>query len=371
MDIDLFDIVDERLSLKGKDLFRELLRIYPVADIDDYFKNGQWKDQLMKSDLELVTWHRREAGAPDPPDIEDVKFPDDMPAAALAAPKTVLTSGQAKAVPKLAVTGLGMFGKANPLAALTTGAAVTARAAATIGSLPAAELRVLALFVAKWKLDPSRAKAALVKLPAEKRQKVIQTFKTTSPGLESTADLEKFVTEMATASGPTSGALAKAPVVPKVGATALGVAKAGAKAPAQAKAASTPAFTGLKRPLTPAAVGPIDANKRPRLVTSGTTGISNGANVKAAGPAAITPAAGTLAAQMAGGRPGSISQGAARPAGMNGGMTPPRPKAAVAAPRPAGTAGLMGARPLGGLRPGMQGGMRMGMRPTGTFSFAY
>lgn len=60
--------IDEKiLGKNGPELFKELLRIYSVADIEDYYKDGQWREELIKADLQLISMHRLEAGAPEPP----------------------------------------------------------------------------------------------------------------------------------------------------------------------------------------------------------------------------------------------------------------------------------------------------------------
>jgi len=63
----------------GPDLFRKVLRLYPLASPHDYFRNGHWLRDVLEIDLELLEAHRREASAPDPIPLEEVELPSDMP----------------------------------------------------------------------------------------------------------------------------------------------------------------------------------------------------------------------------------------------------------------------------------------------------
>eukprot|EP00435_Cladocopium_sp_Y103_P044311 s467_g12.t1 len=68
-------IVDLVKDKSGAELFKELFRLLPSLSFEDYFKNGVWQNDLMRLDIEVIDAHRREAGAPDPPPMEEVKFP--------------------------------------------------------------------------------------------------------------------------------------------------------------------------------------------------------------------------------------------------------------------------------------------------------
>ena len=117
----------------GIDLFRELLRVYSEAAHEEYFVGGTWTKELMRTDYALYVEHRREAGANDPPPLEEVPMPQ-------------LPQGLAK-----------------PLSALPKLSPVTAGAVAP-ASGPLAELHLIASFIAKHKLDPMRAKGFLAAL---------------------------------------------------------------------------------------------------------------------------------------------------------------------------------------------------------------
>jgi len=157
---------EEALTKTGVELFRELLRLYETAEVEDYYKVGQWKNDLLKTDLILIEAHRKEAGAPDPPDLEDVVVPE-MPGAFLRAPIAGLT---------LPTLGIGVPAAGG----LTT---------------PVAELRLIALFVAKWKLEPTKTKMLLAKLTPLRRRYVMQHFKALGSGDAATTELESFLAE--------------------------------------------------------------------------------------------------------------------------------------------------------------------------------
>ena len=53
----------------GKDgalLFRELKRLLPGVEVEDYFRNGRWTKERMVIDAKLLAAHRDEAGAQEP-----------------------------------------------------------------------------------------------------------------------------------------------------------------------------------------------------------------------------------------------------------------------------------------------------------------
>lgn len=282
---------EEVLEKTGQDLFKEILRIYETAEFEDYFKAGAWKNDLMKTDYVLLTAHRKEAGAPDPPALEDVKLPEGISKTNGAAVKLV---------------GLP--------------AAATAAAGAGSASGAVAELRLIALFVAKWKLDPTKTKAAVAKLTPVRRRYVIQNFKGTQPGDAGVTELETFIQEC-----EKSGVWDKAGAVPV--------------APAVGTPAPVAGATGLKRPLTvtapPATM--LEAQKKLRLAT--------GAPALAA-PKAATPATSALAAKLAAAR--AAQGGGIRPVGASPvGIL--KPAGAPYGVRPVGAAGATPAQPKGAL----------------------
>eukprot|EP00933_Yihiella_yeosuensis_P036443 TRINITY_DN30194_c0_g1_i1.p1 TRINITY_DN30194_c0_g1~~TRINITY_DN30194_c0_g1_i1.p1 ORF type:complete len:424 (+),score=116.24 TRINITY_DN30194_c0_g1_i1:78-1274(+) len=162
---------DERLSKKGPELFRELLRIYSVADVQDYYKNGVWADATMRTDLQLIEAHRRESGAPEPPPLEEVEMPD-MPHLKAA----------------LTLAGQGLAGLAA-LAGISKGTSG--------GPTPptAIELRLIGLFIAKWKVDADKTKEWLEKIAPNRRRYVVSNFKAPEGCDDVTKALEDYMAE--------------------------------------------------------------------------------------------------------------------------------------------------------------------------------
>jgi len=288
---------EEVLSKSGAELFKELYRIYAVAEPADYFKNGVWKDDIMKMDIGLVEAHRKESGAPDAPELKDVEMPE-LPTGA----------GVAKAVPGVS-PGIAAV---RPAVAPVAGAAAVPAGGQTAAAASIAELRLIALFVAKWKLDPTKAKTLLAKLNPTRRRYVIQNFKTTVAGPSALAALETYMSTC-----EKSGAWDKGVPVP---ATApAGAAPRPLTVPA--RPAGPAVVPGVKRPIVAVAPG-NDPAKRPRVGPMVVAG-SPGANVAAA----------ALAAKMAASR--SAATYGAAPARIVP-VRPGAPKAAQPAGRPAG-----------------------------------
>jgi len=113
------------------------------------------------------------------------------------------------------------------------------------------ELRLMALFVAKWKLDATKTKLALAKLPSERRRYVIQNFKATATGEEAGEELAKYVEECEKTE-------AWGPLKPEPAAGTAPAANGGATAPG-----ALVAQAGVKRPLGGVTPGIQDPNKRP------------------------------------------------------------------------------------------------------------
>jgi len=245
--------VDEDILAKsGPELFREVLRVYPVAELEDYHKGGMWKDDLMRTDIVLIYAHAREAGAPYPPPLKDVKLPPNVPKAGgfQPAPRPSLpTPGVVTAGirPVMAATVVKPPLAAGTLAPAAAGMAPVAAAAAGAGQ--ATELRLIALFITKWKLDPTKTKMILAKLTPPRRRHVIQNFKSMPGTTDPTAALEQFLAKCEQTNS--WGLAVAAPVA------------------ANPKAVAPQTVAGIKRPLTPTVMA--DPSKRPRMVTPGVT----------------------------------------------------------------------------------------------------
>mmetsp|Transcript_75605 Transcript_75605/g.130902 ORF Transcript_75605/g.130902 Transcript_75605/m.130902 type:complete len:308 (+) Transcript_75605:107-1030(+) len=174
-ELDPEELLEEVFKKTGPELFKELFRLYPIAEVEDYYKNGVWKNEIMKTDIVLFSAHREEAGSPDPMPLEEVKVPN------LPEEKKAWTP----------VSTLGTMGAAKI-------PGIQSATTATASSVPGgtvAELRLIALFVAKWKLDPTKTKASLAKMTPERRRYVVTNFKTDKFGVEATEQLLKYIDE--------------------------------------------------------------------------------------------------------------------------------------------------------------------------------
>jgi len=332
--------VEEALKKTGLELFKELLRIYPVAAVEDYHKLGQWKEDLVKTDLQLIDAHRREAGAPEPLSLDQI--PE------VKVPATV-------GMPGLMPGGALNMGGIRPAIPGVATAAAPGAAAGAAAAGPVAELRLIALFVAKWKLDPTKTKTVMAKLTPARRRYVIQNFKTATTGVAATTALEQYIAQCEKTN--VWGA-ATATVTPAAG---LAAAKPGMAAvrPAMAPAA----MGGIKRPLTPPA-SMNDPNKRIRLATPGATP----AGMPGQAPNALASRVAAAGMQRPGMSPPGIVKPAVPPVRMgvapgNAGVRPQqaagvRPGMPV---RPGGPAMIRPAS-VGALRPGGPAMVRPGMQ---------
>uniref|UniRef100_A0A7S1QIM3 Uncharacterized protein n=1 Tax=Alexandrium catenella TaxID=2925 RepID=A0A7S1QIM3_ALECA len=248
---------EEILKKKGPELFKELLRVYSTGELEDYFKAGIWKEELMKADLQLIWAHRREAGAPDPPDLEDVKMPEIPKFATMGGMMGVRPFAPGGVVPGIVRPG-GLITVRPPIIAPKAGLIVPGAVANGATTGPAAELKLIALFIAKWKLDPTKTKMLLARMNPAKRRYVITNFKNATNAADSTGALEQYIAQCE-----------------KTNAWGAAVAAAGFATPAPAGAvtprpvvpkpfAVLPVAAGVKRPIAP--IAPVvDPSKRPRM----------------------------------------------------------------------------------------------------------
>lgn len=66
----------------GMLLFRELLRYFGGAYVEEYYRNGSWDTELLELDLELLRVHHRQAGKPKLKSLEEipeVELPEPAP----------------------------------------------------------------------------------------------------------------------------------------------------------------------------------------------------------------------------------------------------------------------------------------------------
>jgi hypothetical protein len=238
------------LKKSGAELFRELVRQYPEADVEDYRKVGVWKDEQMRLDVRLFIAHRSEAGAPEAVPLSEVPVP------------------QVKDVPVASMPVLGALSRPGvlPQANLTVRPALSVATPATAMGV-ATELREISMFVTKTKLDPMKSKAALSPLTPSRRRYVIQNFKNTASGEDGVAELLEYI-KRCESSGAFAEADKTAASAPTM--TASVASPAAPLAPASGQATTRPqqqvlsmGVTGVKRPLSlPPA---LDPSKRPRL----------------------------------------------------------------------------------------------------------
>jgi len=388
----------------GKELFRELLSLFPSAFLEDYYKNGVWQIELMEIDKELIEAHRNEAGAPEPTPLDEVVMPEIPTRPAAPAPGSLALRPGIK--PFVTPSNLAMpapvgiqriapaakpgqaasFALKKPLIkpsapkapgaiGFATSAASTASASGTAGAA-SAELRQIALFIQRWKLPATQTKLLLARVNPARRKWVMANYKGSGP-------LEQYIQQCErTNSWAAAGS-----------ATPAAAAKPGLAKPAPAKPGM--AF-GVKRPfgmLTPSTgSSAFDAAKRARMTYG--TGASGAAQAAKGGPKqpASAPPAGSLlrgtAAARLGGAPGpkpgswaasSASTGAgpswaARPGSYGGASSLAKPAAKLgAAAKPGGgwgSGGMAPARPAGAIGLIKPGAKPAAAKPFGAKPFA-
>merc|ERR1719491_1301685 len=242
---------------KGKELFLELLRLLSSSQVEDYYALGRWNDADLELDFDLLSAHRMEAGAEDPPELEELEvppMPDNKPAGAAwgatAYQRPLVAAGVGpgappKPLPK-AVTPIVQ--RAQPVTGLRPQQPKSAPPSSAMGASgvaggPSAELRQIALFIAKWKLEATKTKLLLARLTPPRRRWVMTKFAMSGTGLP-TAQLEQYIAQCERDNAWAAAASE----------SASGAASAGAP---------KPAVSGLKRPVTSPTI--MDPNKRARI----------------------------------------------------------------------------------------------------------
>lgn len=230
------DLVKDK---SGPELFKELYRQLPLSEFQDYYKNGIWQNDLMRLDIEVIDAHRKEAGAPDVPPLEELEFPELPPPVQVPAVQPLVRPAGVPGTPAEAMARLVAQQQAAGLPAPVAGAVVVPPATgaqpvtvppvtvpvpgavpapkamvvpvpAAAGAAPAVvvpplvppvvpprplEHKDIALFVSTWKLDPNKAKACLEKLLPARRRFVMQNFKGATNGASPAEKLEEYVAE--------------------------------------------------------------------------------------------------------------------------------------------------------------------------------
>jgi len=315
--------VEKAAKPDGKELYRELLTMYPSANYEDYYKQvgGIWNVETLEIDLELIKCHRLEAGAPEATPMDEVNMPDIPKPTALPVQQQRVPQQQMPKVPSGPTTYGGTL-RAPGMPVRPAGAigrpGLPKPAGPVGGAGPSAELQAIALFIQKWKLEATKAKLLLARLTPPRRKWVMQNYAGASP-------LEEFVEN----SQQTN-------------------------AWASAGAVAAPAATGMKRPLIGAMTPAAKAAKVGGAVATTAGGMLR-MGAKAA-PAAATSWIGTTGAY--GGRAAGYGSGVGvpKPAGAVrplGGITKPaaaKPAAARVWPSAAKPGAITRpvAKPLGG-----------------------
>jgi len=260
------DSIREMIKDKdGVELFRELCRHMSTACVEDYYKNGMWQNDLLKLDIEIVDAHRQEAGAPDVIPLSEVPFPDvpAAPKAVFPAAGTMMNMGALRPamvggfVRPMLGAGQGMGGMVRPnvVPGIMGARPVNATGEGLLADgTAAADLRQIALFVSKWRLEPQKAKTLLATLNPLRRRFVMQNFKFVQANgstVTPVGKLEEYITACETSGW--DGTM-----------IAPGSLAAVAPPPAAASAAATAAVLGIgvKRPLDITLAG--DQHKRPK-----------------------------------------------------------------------------------------------------------
>lgn len=227
-------------------LFRDFLRHFPRARVEDYYKDGKWLMEQLEVDLALVAQHRREAGAPDPEPLEDIPAPELPQTWRPAPPKqppSVPMRGSGPPNGRRDRAPIGTSRNAGPRqpSMPPSAAAVAAQRGPGLQTLVASaapDARAVADFIAKWRLESSRSKLLLARLAPNRRRDIMDNFRHQHKELSATSSLEKYI---ATRFPPPA-----------------------AKPPGAPSATSAPRDGGTKRPMSSSPPSKEPPSKRPR-----------------------------------------------------------------------------------------------------------
>eukprot|EP00927_Polykrikos_kofoidii_P011513 TRINITY_DN148_c2_g1_i2.p1 TRINITY_DN148_c2_g1~~TRINITY_DN148_c2_g1_i2.p1 ORF type:complete len:566 (+),score=70.58 TRINITY_DN148_c2_g1_i2:255-1700(+) len=171
---------EEVLSKCKEQLFQEIVRLYPLAELEDYYKNGEWKDDLMRTDIQLFTAHRGEAGADEPLPCDQVKLPE--------LPNQKNESVKNESVKNEPVKNESVNTASGLPAIMPKPLSVLSAQASIMG-----DLKEIAVFVAKWRLDPQSAKTTLLPIPPAKRRYVMDNFAGPNSGADGITELTAYI----------------------------------------------------------------------------------------------------------------------------------------------------------------------------------
>jgi len=181
---------------EGTTLFRELLRLLPTARVDTYYQSGQWRKDDILVDTELVILHRLEAGAPEPPPLEEIPLP--------VLSKPPLKRQELRTTRKRSLSAeRGRLGKDQVIrrwnsersSASSGGTKAWEWGTSKAKTSVATEARLFEEFVSKWRLDTNRAKYLLARLVPSRRRWVLENFRHTVSALSPSAALERYISD--------------------------------------------------------------------------------------------------------------------------------------------------------------------------------
>jgi len=201
---------------KGETLFQELFRHFPIGKYEDYYTNRRWDIEKLEVDLELITAHRKEAGAPEPPPLEEMDMPE-LPTSRMtptrpsartlaARPRTppvdrtgsahrpMPTDGRGSHAP-MATRAPGLRGavsessRSSADAARATGRtfqsertrpSAPGRASPPRGPPPSSRARDIGdkSFADRWRMDPNKSQELLRRLTSIQKDYVMRNFST-------------------------------------------------------------------------------------------------------------------------------------------------------------------------------------------------
>lgn len=223
------------------EIFRELLRHWPQAQVEDYFQNGAWLKDIMLLDVALIKAHRQEARAPEPPPRDEMPQPElpqraaaglgrpiapgpvgplrsaaRGPAGSATRPALSQATNQALAarvasklqqlaqpVPRTTVSALRRPTSISASASSPSSSQPQLRrptpptgppAAATVAAAgPGAWARLVQHFVDKWGLEPVPTRLALARLAPVRRQYVLDHFRCPEMAADANRELQRFI----------------------------------------------------------------------------------------------------------------------------------------------------------------------------------
>lgn len=254
----------------GEKAFLELYRLYPLIQAWDYIVDGRWDLKKLEIDSELITAHRKEAGAPEPAPLDQMEKPHipDLSKARVHGASAVKSGLLALTQNRRGVASTAVRGTAVPVARketlasrLRAGSAAllanarrartgTAGGAGSVGAIAGSTETAMVEFARSRKIEPARTRRELLRLSLERRQMVMNNFRGSS--VEALVQYIQKLPKPAAAVGSTAGRALPAPrAVSNLSAlrAPLPVGR-GTAVPRQAAAARPAAAATVKRSLS-------------------------------------------------------------------------------------------------------------------------